>query len=246
MMDDAELEARGALTVAEGTFGSLHPRTALALQALARALDAQGREDQADGYLRRALAIREEVFAGEPCRTLSEKDLAALFDLGQDPRVLELRERELIRAEDDLGPDRPEIVPELMRLAAQSLDLGFRLSTRALYRRVLAIREQALGPAHPEVAETLIELADRHEEDNDYAEAEPLYRRALAIREQAFGGDHPEVALALTRLGGDLSQPRRGRAGGGVPCARARDPGAGASPRARGSRANPAHPGISL
>jgi tetratricopeptide (TPR) repeat protein len=202
MTDDAEVEARAALTVAEGTFGSLHPRTALALQALAQALDAKGREEEADACLRRALAIREEVFLGNPGRTLSETDLAALSDLSQSPRVLELWERELACAEDALGPDRPEIVPELRRIAAQYLDLGFRLSCRALYRRVLAIHEQALGADHPQLAEALIELADRHEEDHDYATAEPLYQRAHAIRELAFGGDHPQVAVILTRLGG--------------------------------------------
>jgi tetratricopeptide (TPR) repeat protein len=202
-MDDAELEARSMLTVTEDLYGPSHYKTALALNQLALALEAQGREEEGDVYFARALAIRDAVSANAKLYDKMREDEPLALDLLYDGlRIMPFIDRKHAREMAALGPDRPEIVPELNRIAQESSRLCHGLNTVPAYRRVLAIREQAFGPDHPEVADTLILLAEKIAwSGRDDAEAVRLYRRALAIREGAFGPNHPKVAEVLSGLG---------------------------------------------
>jgi tetratricopeptide (TPR) repeat protein len=203
-MDDAELEARSMLTVTEDLYGPSHYKTALALNQLALALEAQGREEEGDVYFARALAIRDAVSANAKLYDKMRDDEPLALDLLYDgPRIASFTFRQLDREMAALGPDCPEIVPELLRIAEESSLSCCGEHAAPAYRRVLAIREQALGPDHPEVTDTLILLAEKTDwYEHDYAEAIRLYRRALAIREGAFGPHHPQAADVLRRLGG--------------------------------------------
>jgi tetratricopeptide (TPR) repeat protein len=103
-------------------------------------------------------------------------------------------------AEQNVGPDHPDVAASLNNLAGLYQTQGQYPQSGPLYKRSLAIYEKALGPDHPYVATSLNNLAMLYYAQGAYAKAEPLLKRSLAISEKALGPDHPDVATSLNNL----------------------------------------------
>jgi CHAT domain-containing protein len=121
-------------------------------------------------------------------------------------KALELRER-------SSGTEHPELILNLVHLAAVNYSRGNFAKHQALCLRGLAIAEKTLGPEHWKVALMLYNLALFHVYgDGDFARAESLYQRALPIQEKALGAEHPLTASTIADLGtiyrtkGDLAR----------------------------------------
>lgn len=85
-------------------------------------------------------------------------------------------------AEQNVGPDHPNVATSLNNLAELYHTQGDYAKAEPLYKRALAILEKALGPDHPDVATSLENLAGLYRVTKRPAEAEKLEERAKKIR----------------------------------------------------------------
>ena len=109
----------------------------------------------------------------------------ALYQKGHYEQAVALVKRTLDIAEEELGPDYPNVTQTLNNLGLIFHGQGEYAQAEPLYTRSLAIWEKTLLPGHTDVATSLNNLALLYKIRGHYAEAEPLYQRSLAIWERA-------------------------------------------------------------
>ncbi len=108
-----------------------------------------------------------------------------------------------------LGPEHPELVGSLERLAACYQAEGQHAKAKSLYKWALRIQKQQLGPEHPGLAANLDALAQLYRWLGKNRKAELLHKRALAIREKALGRSDLLVAIELESYASLLSEMKR-------------------------------------
>jgi len=184
-----------------------NPRAeAMAMTAVANVLQREGRHDEAEAELRRALALQEDAL--EPDHSdvaMTRANLAnVLLRQGrydeaeaENRRVLALRERAL-------GPDHPDVAMSRNNLANVLRRQGRHAEAEAELRHALAVQQAALGPDHPDVAKTHNGLGNVLEAQGKHAEAEVELRQALALMERTLGPEHPDVGTVQSNLGNVL------------------------------------------
>src|SRR5208283_1138662 len=96
-----------------------------------------------------------------------------LYNLGRYDQAVVAEKKALQVAEQNLGPDHPDVATSLNNLAWLYRAQGHYAQAEPLYKRSLAIREKALGPDHPDVATSLNNLAALYSAQSQYARAEP-------------------------------------------------------------------------
>ncbi len=88
----------------------------------------------------------------------------------------------MLRREEVLGPEHPDVAQSLNNLALLYQVQGNYAEAEPLYRRSLAIYEKVLGPEHPKVAQSLENYAALLRETGRADEAAEMEARAKAIR----------------------------------------------------------------
>ena len=162
----------------------------------------QGRIEDAESLLRRALAIQEKALGPDhPDVALGLNNLADALDHLERPTEAEpLLRRSLAIREKNFGQDHASIAVALDNLATH-LHKQVRFSEALpLATRSLAIREHTLGLDHPLVSNSLNNLAALWDSLDRHDDALPLLQRALSMREKIYGPGHPEVAISLHNL----------------------------------------------
>ena len=96
--------------------------------------------------------------AGIEWETLNQ-EVMELYRTGQYARAVTVAQAALRVAEQDVGPEHPDVATSLNNLAELYRTLGDYAKAEPLYKRSLAIREKALGPEHPRVPTSLNNLA---------------------------------------------------------------------------------------
>lgn len=129
-----------------------------------------------------------------------QRESVELYRAGKYDAAAATATKALEVAEQNAGPNHPDVANSLNNLAAVYKVQGRYDQAEPLYRRALAIFEGIPGPTHPDVANALNNLGALYATQGRYAQAEPLYRRALAIQEQSLGADHPFLASSLNNL----------------------------------------------
>jgi tetratricopeptide (TPR) repeat protein len=162
----------------------------------------QGRYQEAEPLLRRALALDEALVGADHTQLATRlNNLAQLFQdtdrLGEAEllmrRALEIWER-------TLGPRHPHVATALNNLAQLLQATVRQWDAEPMMRRALAIDEAAFGPEHPHVARDLNNLALFLQDTSRRSEAEPLMRRALALFETILGPGHPSTQTVRDNL----------------------------------------------
>eukprot|EP00903_Cladosiphon_okamuranus_P006199 g6096.t1 len=170
-----------------------------ALDTLADALRRQGKLDEADPLLVRAIEIKERALGPDhPSLATSLGTRATVLEAQGKydeadrlyVRCIEIRERAL-------GPDHPELAVSLNNRAELLQEQGKHDEADRLYVRCIEVEERALGPDHLEVAVTLNNRAVLLQEQGKLDEADPLLVRAIEIKERALGPDHPSLATSF-------------------------------------------------
>jgi len=105
--------------------------------------------------------------------TLNE-EVRRLYQAGDHKRATVIAEKALKVAEENVGPDHPDVAASLNNLALLYGAQGEYTKAEPLYKRSLAIVEKALGPDHPIVGTSLNNLAGLYQDQGECAEAEPL------------------------------------------------------------------------
>ena len=114
--------------------------------------------------------------AGVDWDTLN-REVLDLRRAGKYDRAVVVAQKALQVAEQNVGPDHPDVATSLNNLALLYKTQRDYAKAEPLYKRSLAIREKALGPDHPSVATSLNNLALLYDTQGEYAKAEPLYKR---------------------------------------------------------------------
>ncbi len=158
-----------------------------------------GAYQEAQGYLERALHLREQSLGPDHLNVaLPLYTLAVLYGRqGKSAEAESLYKRALPIWEQSLGPEHPQVAFSLNGLAILYKEQGKSAEAEPLCKRALHILEQSLGSRHPQVALLLYNLASLYKAQGKYAQAEQLYQRALSIYEETLGPDHPNVGRIL-------------------------------------------------
>jgi tetratricopeptide (TPR) repeat protein len=179
------------------------PQAAYLLYQAGRYLRARAAYDEADGFLREALALAEKVHGSTDRITADYLDEYACLYREMDRRdeAAALHRRSLEITEQVDGTDHPHTAAKLHNMALfyfQNQDFA---QAETLFVRALGIWEQ-----HPEVepsfmAATLTQLAGVYRFQSLFDKAEPYSRRALHLYESTLGAEHIHVATASHNLG---------------------------------------------
>lgn len=200
LLDPARALAEKSLAIRRKSLPADDPGIGESLATVGSALMGQGKLDEAEKTLSRALAILEKNGARAPLAAARVRsDLSqAMFWRGKSEQaeVLERRVYETYRRE--LG-DQNVLTAVHQRNLCVLLDELDRIDeAEKACRASQAILERQLGPDHPNLAESYLNLATIVDiRRNRPAEAEPLYVRALEIRKRKLGPAHPSVGQAL-------------------------------------------------
>ena len=105
----------------------------------------------------------------------------SLYKQGRYDQAVVAEKKALQVAEQNLGPDHPDVATSLNNLAGLYREQGQYAQAEPLFKRSLAIWEKALGPDHPDVATTLNNLAALYKKTGREKEAKALEDRARVI-----------------------------------------------------------------
>jgi tetratricopeptide (TPR) repeat protein len=172
------------------------------LRNLGTVAQAEGKREEARGYLEQAL---RELEADDPeqlqvaATLLSLGNVATMEGKFQEARGYQARALALF--ERLLGPEHPHAATALSNLSKIALEEGNHAEAREHLERAVAIIEKALGPDHPDLGMPLGILGDVARREGKFAESRQYQERALAIKEKALGPDHPDIASSLGNLG---------------------------------------------
>ncbi len=174
-------------------------RVASSLGILGKLKHRQGDRERAQGFLERALAVREEALGPEHYGVVQGlNDLAALhYTYGNLAEARALYERALSIAERQLAPDHADLAQALYNLSRAHFKSGEHLRAEPLLTRLLEIKERTLGADHADIAAILTALSRVRSMAGRHDEAEAMARRALDIRERALASDDPAIAVSL-------------------------------------------------
>jgi tetratricopeptide (TPR) repeat protein len=175
----------------------------LALVKLGDLFRFQGRFDQAEEIVTRALAGASTDADGDepPVRALVLNALGIVYkDTGRyhDAEVAYIEALELITT--TCGPDDPAAATLWHNIAGLAHARGQADQAATSAARAVEIRERALGPDHHFVAQDLAVQGAALLEIGRTAEAEELFGRALAIFRARHPADHYDVAVNLSNL----------------------------------------------
>ena len=110
------------------------------------------------------------------------QEVMELYRAGKYDRAVIVAQKALQVAEQNVGPDHPDVATSLNNLAGLYRTQGDYAKAEPLYKRSLAIWEKALGPDHPDVATSLENLAALYRDTNRGSAADALEQRAAKIR----------------------------------------------------------------
>lgn len=222
-LDHLEAPLREALAIEERQSGRGSAAYAGSAAQFARFLARLNRRDEALGWYRIALAIREapedlDAAAGlDPAnaatmlaraaqlwtvpgpKSRSLRRLAALLEARGDSEGAGSAYRQALDAARRASPAEAGVAANDLGLFVENQ--GEMREAEGLYRQALAFLEKAHGPRHPEAGTTLNNLAGAVGAQGRLAEAELLLRRAVAMLESTAGSRHRRTAAARENLG---------------------------------------------
>ncbi|WP_143194038.1 FxSxx-COOH system tetratricopeptide repeat protein [Micromonospora sp. CB01531] len=101
-----------------------------------------------------------------------------------------------------LGPERPDTVTAMYRLAGGLWSAGRYAEAMQLGESTWHARRRLLGPDHPDTLANASYVALGYRETGRYEEALTLTASTLAARERVLGADHPETLQSRNNLAG--------------------------------------------
>lgn len=151
----------------------------------------------------RAAEVIEDKFKEQP---LVEAELRltlgfTLMGMGRADLALTQRERARSLYTQHLGPDHPDTLVCMQKLASCYAELGRYADALRLGEETLSLMQQKLGPDHVFTLRSMDALGYRYMDLGRYAEAIKLHEEALTLQKQKFGPDHAETLWTRNNLG---------------------------------------------
>jgi tetratricopeptide (TPR) repeat protein len=176
---------------------------ATTLERLGVRLTHDGREAEAEPYLREVLELRRRHLPAD------HGELAAAHgNLGLALHYLRRWEeaeehyRAALAIDQRRAPgDARSTVARINNLGLLAFDRGEFATAEELFRGALDQQLTRGGDQHPDLAYPATNLGRALQHQGDLAGAEPLFRRSIAVRRRAFPDGHPHLSLSLLGLG---------------------------------------------
>ena len=125
----------------------------------------------------------------------------AQINLGYSQRAIGLFTKSRRTFEAELGPDDPDTLESMNRLAGAYLDAGQLDKALPLLEQVLEKRKAKLGPEHPDTLTSMNNLANALVQKKQYDLAVALLRHLLGIQSRKLPVDDPARIGTLALLG---------------------------------------------
>ncbi len=160
---------------------------------------AQGRYDEAEDLLRRALTIQTQHLGRAHLDTAGTlNDLALVVDNQGDPAGAVVLYREALAVQRRaVGMDHPQVALTLHNLGCALFVTGDLEAARERLGEALVLRRRLLPSGHPRTTETLANLSVVLTDLGNPEAALPLAREALANRRQLFEAPHVQIGHSL-------------------------------------------------
>lgn len=166
----------------------------------------EGRADEAERWLERAVALSREVRLSEPflAAALEDQRAAILAELGREEEAVRVAEAASSLACGAVGPEDPRL-PLLEHNAGTVLKRAGRpAEARNHYEAALEMIEAHHGEENPLLLPLLLDLSEVRLATDDAGGGAEAARRAADEARARRGDRHPETAAALSRLGRSL------------------------------------------
>lgn len=158
--------------------------------------------DLALEYLRRALAIRQEIYATSSYIGMTRNHIGRVYYYqGRYAQALIELEAALAMIEAAVGREHPYTANVLSNLGIVALDMGDTAQAQRQLAEALDIHRRMVGPEHWYVARDLNRLGLLRLSLGDNAAAYRCFRTAWRIRRRIFGELHPDTANTLSHIG---------------------------------------------
>lgn len=173
------------IEIEEEALGPTHPNLLVRYQEMVRVYRLQGREEEAEAFVQRALAIAAKPGKAEP----RGPDGVDAYIKIMNSAALYMRENRFAEAEKlyrealeiDRRTDGRERGPILESLGSSICAQGDLERALPLLRKAIAITEKAEGSDHPRVASSMMSLARCYCRLDRYAEGEAILKQAIQI-----------------------------------------------------------------
>jgi CHAT domain-containing protein/tetratricopeptide (TPR) repeat protein len=211
MVAEPTEQAEQMLALTEKELGPEHPNAYMFMNTLGLLYDTQGRYDDAEQILKRALERREAASGPDHPDTLKQfANLAAHYDRrGHLDKAEPLYRQVLAGREKVLGPEHPDTLEGIYQLGFLYQKQDRDAEAETFYKRALAGQEKVLGREHANTLKSVDGLLMLYTAQARYGEAEPLHKWALAGREKGLGPEHPDTLRKVRDLAKVLD--RQGR-----------------------------------
>ena len=164
--------------------------------------DRIGKYSQAEGFHKKALMIRKNIFGEDHTDVASSyNNLASVYcTLGKYNQAKELHEKALVIWGKINGEDHVDVARSYNNLASVYSSLGEYNQARELYEKALVIWKKINVEDHVDVAPCYINLAAVYCRLGKYDQAKELHEKALVICKKFFGEDHTQTAASYFHL----------------------------------------------
>jgi tetratricopeptide (TPR) repeat protein len=192
-----------ALATRRRVLGEEHPDTLISINNMGFLLQAQGKLDQAERYLREALEKSRRALGVEHRQTLIAINnmSTVLYAQGRlteseqyAREVLEIRGRVL-------GEEHPDTLISVHNMGSVLQEQGKLDQAEPYLRKALEKSRRVLGEEHPDTLISISNMGSLLESQGKLDQAEPYYREALEKRRRVLGEDHPDTLTSIGNMG---------------------------------------------
>ena len=164
--------------------------------------DRIGKYRQAEGFHKKALMIRKNIFGEDHTDVASSyNNLASVYGtLGKYNQAKELHEKALVIWRKINGEDHVDVARSYNNLASVYSSLAEYNQAKELYEKALVIWKKINVEDHVDVATCYNNLASAYSSLGEYNKAKELNKKALTIRKKIFGEDHADIASSYNNL----------------------------------------------
>jgi eukaryotic-like serine/threonine-protein kinase len=201
------------LAIRERTVGRLHPQYSAVLGNIGNTYADMGRLDEAEAYLREALAIDRQVLSDKDGADLAItlNNLGSLLaDQEKFAEAIALHRESLALRRRFHGEPSPAVLVSLNNLGFAQTGLGEYEAAEHTLRDAVHDSELIYGDEHPQTAIAWANLSSPLRKLGRYEESERLVRRALAVVDRSIGERSWRAGSLRGSLGAVLLDEGRG------------------------------------
>ncbi len=152
--------------------------------------------------IKAALPAIQQGFAGKPLTEARLRRTIGLsfYHLGKPEIAMGQFKTALALQRRELGPDHPDTLETMNRLAASYFTFGWHAGGLKLFEETLAVMKARLGADHPDTLASMDNLATIYLTLGRPAGALKLREETLALMKARLGPDHPDTLASMDNL----------------------------------------------